>query len=72
MLLWFFSSLGVPLPYFYIQDGRGYKENPRVGYNYSISRTLSLAFPNYKIRSYSTSILSLGVILPPSCCNVGL
>jgi hypothetical protein len=41
--------LGVPLPSFYIQGGRGYNESPRVSYNCSPSRTLSLAFPNYKI-----------------------
>jgi hypothetical protein len=39
----------VPLPSFYIQGGRGYKESPLIGYNCSPSRTLSLVFPNYKI-----------------------
>jgi hypothetical protein len=39
----------VLLPSFYIQGGRGYKESPRVAYNHSPSKTLSLVFPNYKI-----------------------
>jgi hypothetical protein len=63
---------GVAPPYFYIQGGRGYKESPQVCYNCSPSRTLSLIFSNYKIWSYPSSTLSLEVILPPSCCNVGL
>jgi hypothetical protein len=41
--------LGVPLPSFYIQGDRGYKKNPRVGYNCNPIMTLSLVFPNYKI-----------------------
>jgi hypothetical protein len=42
-------SFGVPLPYIYVQGGRGCKESLRVGYNYSPSRTLFLVCPNYKI-----------------------
>jgi hypothetical protein len=38
----------VPLPSFYIQWGRGYKESLFVGYNCSSCRTLSLVFLNYK------------------------
>jgi hypothetical protein len=40
---------GVPLPSFYIQGRRGYKESHRVPYNCSPSKTLSLVFPSYKI-----------------------
>jgi hypothetical protein len=54
----------------YIQGGRGYKTSPRVSYN-SSPRTLSLIFASYKILSSPNMTLSLGVILPPSCCNVG-
>jgi hypothetical protein len=52
--------------------GKGYKESPWVGYNCSPSRTLSLVFPNYRIWWYPNRTLSPGVILPPSCCNMGL
>jgi hypothetical protein len=36
------SPLGLPLPLFFIQGGRGYKEGNRVGYNMIPIRTLSL------------------------------
>jgi hypothetical protein len=34
--------------------------------------TLSLVFPNYKIRSYLSRTLSLGIILPSSYSNMGI
>jgi hypothetical protein len=37
---------GVPLPSFYMQGGWDYKESPRISYNCSPSRTLSLVFLN--------------------------
>jgi hypothetical protein len=56
----------VPLASFCIQRGRGYKEIPRVSYNCSPSRILSLVFPNYKIWYYPSSILA------SYCSNMGL
>jgi hypothetical protein len=40
----------VSLSSFYIQLGRGYKESPSIGYNHSLSMTLSLIFLNYSTR----------------------
>jgi hypothetical protein len=52
--------------------GRGYKKIHWVGCNCSPIKTLSLVFTNYKIWFYRSNTLSMGVILSPFYCNLGV
>jgi hypothetical protein len=54
------SPLGLPLPLFFIQGGRGYKEGNRVGYNMIPIRTLSLLAYFTHIYIYIYNYLLLG------------